>query len=108
MDRKILIKKLNSLFCDLNKADKRYSEVWLSDVDYGGLYQSNKYILNVRAEHAIADCYEEMKWIIKFLDENANEELQSIWRVKVYANDDNFAHCTETLMLVYDEENACK
>jgi hypothetical protein len=56
MDRKALIKRLNHLFCDLNRAGKKYTEVWLSDVDFGDLYRADKYILNVKAEHAIDAC----------------------------------------------------
>ena len=54
MDTNTIIKNLKGIFCDSNKRDKRYSEVWLSDVDFGGLYHTNKYyILNVKAEHKI-------------------------------------------------------
>jgi hypothetical protein len=108
MDRKVLIKSLKKLFCDINKTEKKYSEVWISDIDYGGLYHSDKYVvLNVKTEHQISSCYEEIGWIIKYLDEKAHEELQSIWRVQVYNADDRL-HCVEDGISVYDEEDACK
>lgn len=108
MDRKTLINKLNAVFCDISKADKRYSEVWLSDVDFGGLYKSDQYILNVRVEHNIDNCTEEIFTVVDILFEKAKEEVAFIWRVAVYANNDQFAHCEAPLMLVYDEDNACK
>ena len=106
MDRKALIKKLNSLFCDLNKAGKKYTEVWLSDVDFGDLYRADKYILNVKAEHAIDACNDEIKEILLILDKNAREELQYIWRVAVYDANDNI-HCIGDELLVYDEATSC-
>ena len=107
MDRKVLIKNLSNLFCDVNKAGTRYSEVWLSDVDFGGLYQSDKLILNVKAEHQIDNCNDEIRGILKLLDEKAHQELQFIWSVQVYDVDDKI-HCVEDGILIYDEDNACK
>ena len=37
MDTKLLIKKLHDVFCVNNKIGKKYTEVWLSEVDLGGL-----------------------------------------------------------------------
>ena len=105
MDRKILIENLNKVFCDTNKERKRYSRVWLTDADFGGLYRSGKYVLNVKAEHEIENCYDEISDILDLLDKVAKEELRYIFRVVVY----NFyeeIHCHSS-ELVYTEENAC-
>ena len=51
-----LSKKLKDVFCNENKAEKKYATVWLSDVDFGGLYQTDKFVVNVKAEHKIASC----------------------------------------------------
>jgi|HubBroStandDraft_6_1064221.scaffolds.fasta_scaffold634153_2 hypothetical protein len=106
MDRRILIKNLNHLFCNLNKEGKKYSEVWLSDVDFGQLYQTEKYILNVKAEHNIDSCNDEIREILQILDKKARQELQNIWSVSVYDSNDNI-HCVGDDLLVYNEANAC-
>src|SRR5579863_8964352 len=107
MDRKVLIKSLNNVFCDINKAGKKYSEVWLTDVDFGGLYQSDKYVLNVKAEHQIDNCKDEIVEILNILDSRAHDELQLIWSVNVYNADDQI-QCAEERELIYNEENECK
>lgn len=108
MDKKETIKsKLNTIFCDLNKSDKKYLEVWLSDVDFGELYRSDKYVLNVRAAHNIDGCKGEIDYIIALLDTKAKEELQSIWQIRVFDMSDEI-HCASDEILVYSEDIACK
>ncbi|HWK06101.1 MAG TPA: hypothetical protein VNS58_20815 [Puia sp.] len=107
MDKKVLIRSLKKLFCDLNQVGKRYSEVWISDVDFGGLYHSDQYILHLRAAHPIRSRFKETAWIIKFLDEHAHEESKFIWRVQVHAADDKM-YDAEDGILVYDEETLYK
>ena len=106
MDTKTLIINLNKIFCDFNKKNKRYSEVWLSDVDFGGLYYSGQYVLNVKAEHEIESSTEEIRDIIFMLDELAKEELGYIFRVAVY-NSNEKIHCQSEEALVYNETNTC-
>ncbi len=56
MDTKVLISKLNEVFCDYNKqTDKKYSEVWLSEKDFGGLYNNGKFVLCIKANHYIVN-----------------------------------------------------
>ncbi len=94
------------MFYDINRTEKKYSEVWLSDVDYGDLYHSDKYVvLNVKTANQVESRYEEIRWIIKYLDENAHEELRSIWRVQVYNADDRL-NSVEDGIPVYEEEEA--
>ena|SRR5690349_2045829 len=108
MDKRASIKdKLNSIFCDLNKADKKYAEVWLSDVNFGELYHSDKFILNVKAEHPIDGCKEEIDFILELLDSKAKEELQRIWQIRIFDNSDEI-HCMSGEVLVYSEEESCK
>ena len=104
MDTKILITNLNHLFCEIGKEGKLYSQVWLEDADFGGLYRSGKFILNVKAHHKIDNCNSEIKDIIQLLDKRANEELKHIWRVAVYNADDQ-VHCVDNI--VYEMDSAC-
>lgn len=109
MDLKTSIKeKLNSIFCDINKKDKKYSEVWLSDMEFGDLYKpANKFILNVKAEHIIDGCKDEIDFILDLLDEKAKEELQSILLIRVFDTSDEI-HCASDEILIYSEEESCK
>ena len=108
MDKKETIKnKLNTIFCDANQERKKYLEVWLSDVDFGGMYRSDKYVLNVRAAHEIDGCKEEIDYIIALIDNKAKEELQNIWQVRVFDISDN-VHCASEEILIYSEATACK
>ena len=106
MDQKSLIKKLHQLFCDTNKEGKKYSAVWLSDVDLGGMYYTDKYVLNVKAEHQIDNCNNEILSILQLLDNNAKDELKHIWRVVVYNANEEW-HCFSEDLLIYSEQIAC-
>lgn len=102
MDTKLFIKKLQGIFCD----SKKYTEVWLSDVDLGGLYDNGKYILNVKAEHEIDSCSSEISGVLELLDKHAQELLEYIWAVNVLDSNDE-VHCASGELLVYTEETAC-
>jgi hypothetical protein len=104
MDSKAIIIKLNKVFCDMGKEGKDFSKVWLEDADFGGLYHSGKFILNVKAHHRIGSCNSEIKDIINILDARAKEELKYIWSVAVYNADDK-VHCIDNI--VYEMDSAC-
>ena len=106
MDRKLLIANLNTIFCNLSKEGKIYSKVWLDPVDFGGLYHSDKYILNVKAQHDIDNCGDEIDYVIGLLDKKAKEELSYIWRVSVHHADEN-VFCESQDLMIFEEENAC-
>ncbi len=107
MDKRETIRiKLNSLFCDINKQGKKYAEVWLSDIDFGDLYKADKYILNVKAEHVIDSCKDEIDEILELLNKKANEELQSIWQVRIFDTTDE-VHCASDEILIYSDTAKC-
>jgi len=100
-------KKLKDIFCAENKVNQKYAEIWLSDVDFGGLYQSDKFVVNVKARHQIASCNEEIKHIVTNLFKQlSKEELSFIWRVDVY-NADEQIHCQIEDIIVYSTLDAC-
>ena len=102
-----LKKKLKDIFCSENKTSGKYSEVWLSEVDFDGLYQSHKFVLNVKAEHEISSCNDEIKYIVTNLFKQlSKEELSFVWRVVVY-NSFEEVHCASDEILVYTEEESC-
>ncbi len=99
--------KLKDIFCAENKAQKKYAHIWLSDVDFGGLYQSEKFVLNVKAEHQIMSCNEEIKYIITNLFKQLTKEDRSfIWRVDVY-NSHEQIHCQSEDIVIYTDSNPC-
>jgi len=102
-----LKKKLRDVFCTENKLNRKYSEVWLTDVDFGGLYQVDKFVVNVKAEHHIESCNEEIKHIVTNLFKQLSQsELSYIWRVNVY-NSNEEIHCYSQDILVYNTFDAC-
>lgn len=107
MDKKALIKKFNEIFCNLNRDVKKYSEVWLTDADFGGLYYSGQFVLNIKAEHQIPSCSDEISDIIMILAEKSPDELKLIWRVDVY-NSNEEIHCQSDEGLIYNESIACE
>ena len=107
MDTQALIKTLYQIFCELNRKEKKYSEVWLSDADFGGLYYSGQYVLNIKAEHQIESCSDEISYIIDLLDKKAHNELKLLWRVDVY-NANEEIHCQGDLGLIYNKSIACE
>lgn len=103
-----LKEKLKDIFCSENRTYKRYSEVWLSDANFGGLYQSHKYIVNVKADHEIPSCNSEIKSIVtKLFDKLKKNEWSLIWRVVVY-NSFEEIHCASEDILVYSKIDACE
>lgn len=106
MDKKTLVNSLNKVFCDLGKGGKKYSEVWLEEADFGGLYMSNKFILNVKADHNIDNCNNEIRDIVFLLHDKVPTEYSYIFQVVVY-NIDNDVHCASDDLLVYEEDKAC-
>ncbi|MFN8282483.1 MAG: hypothetical protein U0U67_04670 [Chitinophagales bacterium] len=111
MDKKsnidTLVKELGDLFCTLNKQDKRYESIWLSEVD-SELYNIDKYILCVKALHHIDSCNEEIIYLTKELFEKLSIESRSlIWRIAVI-NSNEELHCTsEDLEVFSTEETHC-
>ena len=100
-------KRLNLLFCKENKANKKYEKVWLSDVDFGGLYHNDKYVVHVKAEHQIESCNVEIKYIYENLfTQLSPDDLYYIWRLVVY-NADEQVHCYSEDIPVYSLQEAC-
>lgn len=80
-----LAKELESILCSENKGHRKYAKAWLSHEDFGGLYDAEKYILNIQAEHRIESCFDETRNIITLLHKKLDPvSLSLIWRVVVY------------------------
>ena len=93
MDKAIFIKELKDLFTSFNNKEKRYAEVWLSEIDFGGLYYSEKYILNVKMNFHINERKPEIIAIDDFLKENLDaEKYKFIECPSVYKDNERIWH----------------
>ena len=100
-------KKLEKIFCDANKADKRYAEVWLTEEDFGGLPDSEKFVINVKALNEIESCNKEIKYITtELLAGLTKEEISMFWSVNVYNSNDEMA-CANCLGIPVFNEESC-
>lgn len=103
MDRKAFINNLKLAFSN-SKMQARYSEAWLSNIDFGGLYYTDKYyILNVKTKNKINSFSEEISVVINFLNENFKEELNHIMSVDIHNSENGFYGMGKDL-LVYSED----
>ena len=82
MDKAVFIKELKELFIKINKQNKKYSKVWLSDANFGGLYYTGKYILNIKSENHLDVLFPETLSIATFLHDTLDKEkYEYIFRV---------------------------
>lgn len=107
MDTKTLITNLHSVFCTESKGGKKYTKVWLSPAESFGFDKVRRYILNVQAEHEIDSCNDEIREIVKLLNEKAKTELQTILRIDVHHLEDDY-YCQSDELIVYEDENSCQ
>ena len=105
MDTKALVKKLQEVFAEVNKGEKKYSLIWLSEIDLGGLYHTDKLILRLKAAFTIKDFFEETRAIFEILKEKAKEEAKYIQRVSVYDINER-AQPKYDDIIIYEEASA--
>lgn len=101
MDTKKLVERIKDILCSINKQNKKYETAWLSYED--DLTGRERYILNVKAEHNVSSCYEEIRFLTKTLwDELSADSLRLIARIVVY-NSNEEIHCwSEDIVLLED------
>lgn len=102
MDTKALINKLHNVFNESNNGNRKYSQIWLSEVDFGGLYHSDKFVLNLKAERPTERYTTAVKDVITLLSQKAKEESKSIMYVVMHEPNDK-AECESEDYLVYEE-----
>ena len=105
MERPVLIKGLKDIFADINKENKRYTRVWLTDMDYGGLYHSGDYILCAIAAPHIRSFSPEISYLIDLLAEKLGQEKFSyINKVVVYLANERFENSDRDDIIIYSDE----
>ncbi len=104
MDKAIFIKELRDIFSGLNEKDKRYSKVWLSDADFGGLYQSGKYNLYLKAQNQIPRNKTEISFLIDLLDQKLDKDkVPYIFNIEVF-NTNEYARPDRDDIILYNDE----
>ena len=107
MDRSILIKQLKDIFIAINHSEKRYTRVWLTDMDYGGLYYSGQYILCAIAAPHIRVYSPEIRYLIDLLSEKLGKEKFSlINKVVVYLDTEQVYNTDRDDIILYNDEVA--
>ena len=104
MDTKTLIKKLQDIFAEVSNGEKKYSKIWLSEIDLGGLYRSPGFVLRLKAAFTIKDLYEETFEIIQLLRDKLREESRYLPRVSVYDVNEK-AQPEGDDIIIYEEES---
>lgn len=105
MDTKALIRKLRDVFGKNDKGVKKYNQIWLSEIDFNGLYQSDKFTLNLKSKNKIERYLTELEFVSSLLRDKAKEELKYIMVVKVFGPDEK-AEPESDDYIVYEEEAA--
>lgn len=82
-----LIMSLREIFQKDNAINNKYSQAWLSEVDFGGLlYRENLFVVNVKIEPHVESRSVELKYIIMELFKDLpQQQNNAIWRVSVHA-----------------------
>lgn len=106
MDKIKLVIELKDIFCNLNKNDRKYSTVWLSSLD--DLTGRDRYVLNIKAEHNIDSCYEELEFVYKTLTGRIDNKILDsiIGRVAVF-NKNEEEHCSIEDIVIFGEQEVC-
>lgn len=103
MDKSIFMKEIKDLFKKLNSPEKIYSKAWLSEIDFGGLYFSDQYILNVKMEKHINRYSIEIRRLFALLQQNLSKECNElIYSVTIHNDDERIWHENRDIIL-YDD-----
>ena len=102
MDKAVFVRKLKNIF--LNLEDKKYSKVWLSEANYGGLYRSGHYLVNLKF---LPDFNEEITYISKtvhmLFDKLDKEQITYVERVAAHPSYEDYYSEPNDIVLYNDE-----
>lgn len=87
MDIKLFVKTLRKALLE-NNNNKKFSEAWLTEEDAGGLYNTGKYNLHLKADFKIDSLFAEIREVIHMLGRDAPEASKLIWTVRIYNSSD--------------------
>src|SRR5437899_335374 len=102
MDKAAFIKELRSIFLNVNSKEKKYARVWLSEANFGGLYHSGKYRVNIKPFYNTEIKSDEIKDAVYMLRENLDpdDKEKYLYTIKVYnANDEIYSEPGDIVLL---------
>lgn len=100
-----LVEQIRAILCDMNKPYRKYATVWLSFND--DLTGRERYVLNVKAEHLIESCFDELDSIFDTLREKMGATfVRTISRIAVYNANDQI-HCDSGDIVILEEDENC-
>ena len=103
MDRTVFIEKLKNMFIDVNKQDKRYAKVWLSEPEFAQFIPSIRYVLNVKTKNKINDTYPELDYIFDMLKNKLKlKKNYFLTNIGVYSNDEPIPESSADIVLLDD------
>ena len=104
MDRSVFINEMKELFSELNRKENLYSKVWLSDENFGGLYHSGMYILNLKSKHKINGYKSEVSFLNNVLNGKFGKEKGAyIFNLEVF-NENEFAYPDSNDIILYSDD----
>ena len=104
MDKTVFINELKDLFGNvIKKEGKSYSKIWLSEANYGGLYHSGGYILNVKAKKHFEVYTKEIKYLSYMIHDKLDKEKTAIFHCIAFYNDDENIPEEKGDIAIYDE-----
>jgi len=105
MDSKTLIENICSFFRKIECGDKRYSQAWLSETDFGGVYIKRRFVLHVKTAFLMDDYQPERRRIMHLLRENVPEEYNLFRGISILDAADRECYTPDDL-LVFDRTEA--
>ena len=99
--RKIIKKKLCPIFSEMNRQQRKYSEIWLSFADFGKVYFTDDvYELKVKLLPDVERNYREVEEITEVLFQKVKQEFRPIWVVEIIGADE-YQRCKKKDVMVY-------
>ena len=107
MDKAAFIKEIKNIFLDINTKEKKYAKVWLSEANFGGLYHSGSYSVNIKPLHNFEIESTELRSVVYMLhDKLDDEERKYLYTIKIY-NDNEEIYEEPGDIVLLDEEHVC-
>ncbi len=93
--------KLVSIFSEENKKEKRYSEVWLTVEDFGGIPDSDNFVINVKTEPIVTSKILELKYIgLDLFKQLDKDEIPLYWHVRLFRHNERVRHTSDDIILI--------
>lgn len=107
MDKATFIKEIKNIFLDINAKEKKYQRVWLSEANFGGLYRSGRYSVNIKPVRNLNETNDELKSLVYKLHDKLNDEKRKyLYTIKIYDVNEDVYNEQGDIMLLNEESLA--